>query len=206
MFELFPEEEPWKHASAAAQAIHLAAKLGDSDFADRLEEIFNPTATQVNRIFVSYCESDQVWVDRLERMAKPLLRQAEVEIDRWSETRTQAADAEEIQSAVEAAGVAVALVSPDLLASDAVWDLAMPALVAAAKSGDLRVMWAYLRPAMWEETPLTHFDPINDPTRPLDTLSLTEQDEVLKAVAVEIKKATLEATGRYVSHARAHKS
>jgi hypothetical protein len=166
--------------------------------AEELDKLFTPGARQLNRIFLSYSHKDKEWVDRLQVMAKPYLRQAEVELDLWVDTRLKPGDMwqTKIAQALRATGVAVALVSADFLASEFVWKHEMPEILEAAKQYQLRLLWVYLSPAGWEETALKDIQAAHDTTRPLSMLSPGERDETLKNIAREIKQAALGATGR----------
>ena len=77
------EAEPWQHASTALQAGQIASKLGDSQLANELEEIFTPTIRQANRIFVSYSHEDEAWKNRLCQMLAPFLRDGDIELQLW---------------------------------------------------------------------------------------------------------------------------
>lgn len=193
--------EPWQHASAGLQAGRIAAKLGDHALAEELDKLFTPGARQLNRIFVSYSHRDAEWVQRLQTMLAPYLRQAEAELDLWVDTRLRPGDvwSAEIARALHAAGVAVALVSADFLASDFVRQHEMPEILSAARQGQLRLLWVYLSSAGWEETDLKHFQAAHDTRRPLALLPAPEQDEALKAIARMIKEAALGATDRLVA-------
>jgi len=195
--------EPWQYASAGLQASRVAAKLGDQALAEELETLFTPGARQVNRIFVSYSHRDREWADRLQTMAKPYLRHAEAELDLWVDTKLQAGDRwrSEIALALHQAGVVVALVSADFLASEFVWQHEMPEILNAARERKLRLLWVYLSPAGWEETELRHFQATHDTRNPLTALARAEQDEILKRVAQEIKCAALGATDPFVARA-----
>jgi tetratricopeptide (TPR) repeat protein len=191
--------ETWKLQSASLQAGRIAAKLNDRALAEKLETIFTPGAKKVNRIFVSYSHKDKDWVDRLRMMIAPYLRGAESELDLWDDSRLQAGqqwDAE-IHSALEHAGVGVALVSSSFLGSPYVMENELPVIVKAADEGGLRLLWVYLSAAAWEETPLKRFQATHDTKKPLNVLPGPEQDEVLKSVARQIKEAALGATGRF---------
>lgn len=191
--------ETWKLQSASLQAGRIAAKLNDHALAEELETIFTPGAKKVNRIFVSYSHQDRDWVDRLKVMIAPYLRGAESELDFWDDSRLQAGqqwDAE-IHSALERAGVGVALVSSSFLGSQYVIENELPLIIKAADKGGLRLLWVYLSAAGWEETPLKRFQATHDTKKPLNALSGSEQDEVLKSVARQIKEAALWATSRF---------
>ncbi|PYY12864.1 MAG: hypothetical protein DMG60_23075, partial [Acidobacteria bacterium] len=133
------EAEPWKHQSSSLQAGRIAVKLGNRALAEQLEGIFTPGARQANRIFVSYSHNDRPWVDRLNAMLAPYLRNAESEVDLWEDTRIKPGELwdPEIKNALQRAGVGVALVSADFLASTYVMEKELPVMIQAAKDGDL---------------------------------------------------------------------
>jgi pimeloyl-ACP methyl ester carboxylesterase len=191
--------ETWQLRSASLQAGRIAAKINDRALAEELETIFTPEAKRVNRIFVSYSHKDKDWVDRLRVMIAPYLHGAESELDFWDDSRLQAGQQwnTEIQLALQRAGVGVALVSSNFLGSQYVIENELPSIVKAADEGGLRLLWVYLSAAGWEETPLQRFQATHDAKKPLNTLPVPEQDEVLKSVARQIKEAALWATSRF---------
>ena len=193
--------EVWKHRSASAQAGRIAAKLGNRALVEELEGIFTPASRRVNQIFVSYSHKDVEWLDRLKVMLAPYLHMGETELDLWDDKRLSAGEQwdVEIQQALSKAGVAVALVSADFLASGYIMNHELPPLVKAARDGGTRLLWVYVSAAVWEETPLKAFQATHDTKLPLDARSRPEQNEILKSVAQQIKQAALGATSRFKS-------
>jgi hypothetical protein len=102
-----------------------------------------------------------------------------------------------IRQALSGAGVAVALVSADFLASPFIVNHGLPAIVNAARDGGLQLLWAYVSAAGWEETPLEEFQATHDTTSPLDARPRAEQNAILKSIAQQMKEAALAATGRF---------
>jgi hypothetical protein len=100
---------------------------------------------------------------------------------------------------LERAGVALALVTAEFLASPYVIDKELPTLIKAADEGGLRLLWVYISAAGWEETQLSRFQATHDTKRPLDTQPEPEQDEILKSVALQVKEAALGAIHRFTS-------
>jgi pimeloyl-ACP methyl ester carboxylesterase len=196
------EAEDWKHKSAALQASRIGAKLGDRKLIEELDAIFTPAARQANRIFVSYSHKDLAWLDRFGVMIKPYLREAEAELDFWDDRRLEAGQHwdSDIRQALDRAGVAVALVSADFLASSYVVDCELPAMIKAAKGGELQLLWIYVASAGWEETALKDFQATHDTKVPLAALPPAQQDEILKSVARQTKAAALGATERFKSN------
>ena len=140
-------------------------------------------------------------MERLKVMLAPYLRDAESELDLWEDTRLIAGQEWdlEIRQAIAHAGVAVALVSPNFLASRWVMQGELPEMVKAAEDGGLRLLWAHISAAQWEETPVNRFQAAHDPTVPLDRLPEPEQNEILKSIAKQMKEAALSATDRFKS-------
>ena len=122
-------------------------------------------------------------------------------MDFWDDTRLEAGEQRdvEIHRALERAGVAVALVSSTFLASPYVTKYELPAMIKASDEGGLKLLWAYLSAADWEETPLRRFQAAHDTKHPLDGLPAADQNEVLKSIAKQIKEAALSATDRFKS-------
>jgi pimeloyl-ACP methyl ester carboxylesterase len=193
------EAEEWKHRSASLQAGRIAAKLDDRVLAEQLETIFTPGASRVNRIFVSYSHRDKDWLDRLKVMAAPYLRAAETELVLWDDTRLQSGQQWdiEIRRALEEAGVGVALVSANFLASTYIMDKELPAMIETADQGGLRLLWVYVSAAGWEQTQLVRFQATHDTKKPLDSRPVPEQNEILLSVAQQMKEAALGATHRF---------
>ena len=199
LLTLNPEE--WKHRSASLQASRIAAKLGNPGLVEELEKIFTPAARRVNQIFVSYSHRDVEWLERLKVMLAPYLHMGETELDLWDDKRLNAGEQwdVEIQQALSRAGVAVALVSADFLASPYIVNRELAPLVKAAREGGTRLLWMYVSAAGWEETPLRNFQATHDTKIPLDARTRPEQNEILKSIAQQIKQAALGATSRFKS-------
>jgi pimeloyl-ACP methyl ester carboxylesterase len=193
--------EDWKLRSTSLQAGRIAARLGDPGLAEELECIFTPGASRVNRIFVSYSHKDREWLDRLKVMIAPYLREAETELDFWDDTRLAAGQQwdVEVHRALERAGVAVALVSSAFLASSYVTEYELPVMMKASDKSGLKLLWAYISAAGWEETPLKRFQATHDTKQALDRLPMPEQNEILKSIARQIKEAALSATDCFKS-------
>ena len=194
--------EPWQYASTALQAGQIAIKLEDIELADRLEEIFTPTANQANGIFVGYSSGDAEWTDRLNQMLGPFLRDGDTELKLWIADEDAQPDAvrhERLQSALESAGVAVVLVSASFLGSEYVMEHALPQIESVAADGKIQLAWVYVSHAPYEVAELEPFEAAHDTSQPLYALSRPEQDEILLKVARDIKAAALGATGRFRS-------
>jgi hypothetical protein len=74
-----------------------------------------PSPSTRTKVFISYSHADKEWLDRLKRHLKPLVRDG---LDCWDDTRIQpGADwQQEIRHALDAAQVAVLVISADFFA------------------------------------------------------------------------------------------
>lgn len=140
------------------------------------------------KLFISYSHQDQVWLDRLKRHLEPLNRQGL--IDSWDDTRIRPGDdwRQEIQAALDAAKVAVLLVTADFFASKFIADNELPPLLAAAEGKGVRIISVLVGPSRFERTPaLSHFQAVNSPQKLLKGMSEYEWETVLNGLAETIE-------------------
>jgi hypothetical protein len=139
-------------------------------------------------IFVSYCHADRDWLERLQIHMAPYVQGER--LDLWDDRRIKpGADwAAEIEKALQAARVAVLLVTPEFLASKFVSQVELPAILRRARS-DLAVVWIPVRASSYDVTPLRDIQAAHDPKRPLATLPRARQDEALVAISRHIAAA-----------------
>lgn len=139
-------------------------------------------------VFISYVRADQEWLERLLAYLKPLKRDADLEI--WDDGRIETGSRwrEQIEAELQAARVAVLLVSADYLASDYVMDRELPFLLEAAQDRGLHVLSVIVSPCRFERTPLRKFQAVNSPSSPLTGKSQREQDHIFAIVAESVRK------------------
>lgn len=142
-----------------------------------------------DQVFISYSHKDKTWLEKLQVLLKPLMRKGA--LSPWDDTTIPpgAIWRDEIKRAVSRAKVAVLLVSPDFLASDFIDKEELPPLLAAAKQEGVPILWVYLRPCLYDETPIGEYQATHDLKQPLSGLSAHDQESVLLAVAKEIRRA-----------------
>ena len=147
------------------------------------------------QIFVSYSHADADWLKRLQVHLKPLERAGL--IDRWDDTKILSGMdwKEEIRKALDAARVAVLLISADFLASDFIATDELPPLLAAAQDKGLTILSLIVGPSQFEHTPeLSRFQAVNPPSQPLIGLSKAEQETMLLKLADRIQALAGSAT------------
>jgi O-acetyl-ADP-ribose deacetylase (regulator of RNase III) len=147
------------------------------------------TRSSARDVFISYSHKDKKWLKRLQDMLKPLLRKGSLSI--WDDTQIKAGATwrADIEDALKSAKAAVLLVSPDFLASDFIAENELPQLLEAAKSKDLKILWAYISPCLYEETKIKDYQAAHKISEPLGGLRGTKLDNALVKVCQEIKAA-----------------
>jgi hypothetical protein len=111
----------------------------------------------------------------------------------------------EIKQALAAARAAVLLVSPNFLESDFIHENELPPLLNAAKGGGLIILWVYISHCLYEETEIERYQGAHDDiSKPLDSLTPSEQNRVLADVCRKIKAAAIPIDTSQASMPNAH--
>ena len=155
-------------------------------------------------VFVSYAHEDKNWLDRFTQFVQPLTQQDELTVcsdqdiglgDDWKA---------HIQSHLNAARVAVLLVSPAFLASKYVRNSELPVLFRNARDNDVTIIPIILRPCLFAETKYKYPDPTTgpeeftlasiqaagSPSKALSEMEESEQDRTLLEVARQLISLT----------------
>src|SRR5215216_4495424 len=130
-------------------------------------------------IFISYSHKDRKWLERLKIHLKPVAREYNIEI--WEDTKITpgAKWREEINRAVESAGIAILLISADFLASDFIVTDELPPLLIAAEDEGATILPVIISPCSFIYTKgLSQFQAVNDPSQSIVLLSKGKQEKV----------------------------
>ncbi|MGF7211884.1 hypothetical protein GGE65_006506 [Skermanella aerolata] len=136
------------------------------------------------KVFISYSHADEDWLERLKRHLKSLVRDAQIEC--WDDTHIRAGDdwQQEIRTALNAARVAILLVSADFFASDFINQEELPPLLVAAKARGTRILPVIISACRFARTlELARFQAVNSPDKTLIDMSKADQEKTFDSVA-----------------------
>ncbi len=157
------------------------------DFRRFISEKFEFPAERLN-IFISYSHKDDIWRKKIEESLQPLVRSGKVEA--WSDKAIVpgAKWHDEIDAALDAAHVALLLVSPSFLGSSFIMTEELPYLLRAAEQRGVAIVWVPVEHSLYEETPLKHIQAAWDTARPLKKLSGANRSEAMVQIAQTIRQ------------------
>jgi WD40 repeat protein len=155
-----------------------------------------PSGDNRDLVFVSYSHASSAWLDRLLTLLKPFSRSGGLTIWADSYIKTGEVWRREIDAALRRTRVGVVLLTNDLLASDFVANVEIPALLRGARTQALRLVVVPIEPyapgaTRFADGDLADYQWSLAASRPLGALRGSRRIEAL----VEVCSAILEAAG-----------
>lgn len=147
-----------------------------------IESIKNSDAmksTDVNKnVFISYAHADKEWLSILKIHLGSLQKYVRG-LDYWDDRRLRTGDKwkEEIEKALESASAAILLISPNFLASDFITNDELPPILEKANTRGTQIFPVIVRQSLFKYSPISSFQSVNPPEKPLNACSDAEVDE-----------------------------
>ena len=138
-------------------------------------------------VFISYSHQDQQWLEKIRNWLSPLEQKGLVRIWADSEIAPGQEWQKEIARALAEARTALLLVTQNFLSSQFIQTQELPLLLDAAREKGVSILWIAVAECLYEESPIQRYQAVNDPKKPLSTLSATELDSALKQIYGKIK-------------------
>jgi hypothetical protein len=144
----------------------------------------NTSAARPSKIFISYSHKNSKRLEELQEHFETL-KYAGIEVDLWSDERIEGGMnwKEEIKKSMDECQVAILLVSTPFLASKFIMTEELPTILAAAKERGVTLLSVVVAPCRLTKTPfLKDYQAMNEPEKPLSTLSPAGRDKVYMKV------------------------
>jgi hypothetical protein len=149
----------------------------------------SPPTSDHPTVFLSYSRKDKRWLEALQTMLAPLVRNGVVDIWWDGEIKPSQEWRAEIDRALASARIGVLLVSSNFLASDFIAQKELPYLIEAAEKRKVTLFWVLLSPCLHEETSLRDIQAAHEIAHPLDALGKAKRGAVLKSICQKIAEA-----------------
>lgn len=139
------------------------------------------------KVFVSYCDQDDVIKEKLQMHLTMLQREEKIET--WHVAAIEAGLKRDmvIQTHFEAADIILLLVTADYIASDKCYEQQMQLAIERHNQGKVRVIPIIMKPCDWESSPFGRLKVLPKRGKPVTTWP--NQDEALKDAAKGIRQA-----------------
>lgn len=141
---------------------------------------------RTRKVIIIYSSADSQWLEMVKTQLALLERQRIIEL--WDDTRLLAGAREDqaMEEALNAASVALLLVSANFLASETIMDAKLSRVLSRHAQGQLALFPLILSHCLYRESPLGIYRAYN--SAPLSVLSPARRDEELVGLARELQR------------------
>ncbi len=147
--------------------------------------------SSTSKVFISYSHDDESYLDRLQKHLRPHVRSGALPV--WVDRQIKAGDEwkKEIETALDAAQIAILLVSVSFLASDFVAEEELPKLLKGAEERGVVILQVILTPCLssLRRSSLYKYQAINDPSQPLSLMPEGERDVIWDRLVERVLEA-----------------
>lgn len=150
----------------------------------------SPPPPDRTQIFVSYSRQDMKWLETFMKHMNPILRNNQ-NIHLWTDNTIKVGEKwkEEIDNALEAAKIAILLVTPDFLNSSFILNKELPFLLNKARTQGLKVFWIPVKASSVEQTEINDYQAAYDPKKPIAKIAAPHRDDAWVEICRKLKEA-----------------
>lgn len=144
--------------------------------------------TRMQKVVISYSQDDSRWLEMLKTHLALLVRQQVVDL--WDDTRIETGVRWEqaISDALNAADLALLLVSKNFFSSHFIMHYELPLILQRYSRGQLSLLPLILSPCLYSQSPLKEYQAFNALDNPLSELTSSERDKIFVRLAKAISK------------------
>lgn len=143
-----------------------------------------------NKIFISYSHQDPQWLKKVLTNLKVLQFDLNEPFEIWEDTRIKSGEKwkEEIKNALDDCSIAILIISTDFLASEFIQNNELPVLLENAQKKGTKIIPLIVGHCRFTKNKnLSQFQAVNDPTKPLNSLTNTEVEKILVNLTDDIE-------------------
>lgn len=136
---------------------------------------------------VLYSHKDMRWLEEFLGVLKPFIPREAIIIWDDFKLKEDTERVERITHDLMSSSLVIMLVSSNFLASDFISEDVLPPLLDRAHKEGVRAFWLAVSVSLYKETKIHHYSALNDPSRPLISLSPSDVERELVRIAKAIK-------------------
>jgi hypothetical protein len=152
---------------------------------------FAAPVIQLKEVFVSYSHADTEWLERVKKYLNPLETMGILRIWDDQQIKPGADWLAEIKKSLASAKVALLLVTQDFLHSAFIQKQEVVSLLSSAEKDGVKITWIAVKASTVEDSPISKFQALNNPARPLEGLNEAERNQVLVEIYKKVKDVAL---------------
>ena len=145
-------------------------------------------------VLISYAHEDRVWFGKLKSHLFQVHLEEYFDLEVWDDVTEFRIPGriDAIRNSVERFKAVIILVSPHYLTSEVLGRYGFRTFLRDAEENGAIILPVIIEPSDFSATYLSQFQSVNDPNRPLNVLSVTEQERILNNVVRIILEKSLE--------------
>lgn len=142
------------------------------------------------KIFISYSHKDENYKNEVVITLNALKNVLpKLTFEYWVDTKIKTGEdwRKEIETALDSSGVAILVISREFLASDFIMNTEVPTILGNAETKGVKILSLIAGHCIFKKSVLGQFQSVNDPSKPLKSLSDHEQDVVYTKLSDEVE-------------------